>query len=93
MDKESEQCFYCGALVKEKNMGDHFPIPKHCGGKESVVCCKSCHQMKDSFTLESWPTEWLSKVLSDMPKMSRETKIFLAKAIRLFAEYKKNVVV
>ncbi|MFC1453165.1 hypothetical protein ACFLSJ_07490 [Verrucomicrobiota bacterium] len=42
--------------------------------------------MKDRFGLGQWPTEWIEVVIQDMPKASRETRLFLAKAIRLLAE-------
>jgi hypothetical protein len=29
--------------------------------------------------------EWIEKVIADFPQMSRETRIFLAKAVTLFA--------
>ena len=92
MDREYEECFYCGALVKSSKsaQGDHFPIPHACGGSVCVPCCKSCHDMKDSFRLENWPVEWFSHVLMDFPKMSRETRIFFAKLAAMFAIYLKN---
>jgi len=39
--------------------------------------------MKDRFPMDEWPSEWLGVVVRDFPKMSRETKLFLAKAVRL----------
>jgi hypothetical protein len=35
--------------------------------------------------LGKWPIEWWSKVLEDWPKLSRETRIFLAKAASLMS--------
>lgn len=92
MEREYEECFYCGALVKASKsaQGDHFPVPHACGGSVCVPCCKSCHDMKDGFRLENWPVEWLSHVLADFPKMSKETRIFLAKVAAMFATYLKN---
>lgn len=52
----------------------------------TVPCCSSCHDMKDRFNIENWPTEWLTVVLQDFPKMSRETRIFLAKSLRVTLE-------
>lgn len=83
---EPVPCFYCGALVSESfGVGDHFPIPEEKGGSITVPCCRSCHDMKDRFPLDRWPMEWVSAVVMDFPKMSRETRIFLAKSISLFA--------
>lgn len=42
--------------------------------------------MKDLYALENWPLEWIGKVIEDFPKLNRETRIFLAKLIRLAAE-------
>lgn len=83
---EAEECFYCGALVSGRGQGDHFPIPKNCGGTVTITCCVSCHDMKDRFSLDNWSSEWQAKVIADFPKMSRETRIWLAKAMRLFNE-------
>jgi hypothetical protein len=35
--------------------------------------------------LEDWPLDWVSKIVEDFPKTSRETRIFLAKALRLIS--------
>jgi hypothetical protein len=85
IDKDS--CFYCGALVSQRQgKGDHFPVPSRHGGTETVICCISCHDMKDRFNLDSWPIEWLTPVLRDFPKLSRETRVFLAKSIALILD-------
>ncbi len=86
MTAKNEQCFYCGALVSKGLTGDHFPIPKNAGGRLTVSCCITCHDMKDRFTLESWPSDWIAKIVEDFPKLNRETRLFLAKAMQLFAE-------
>lgn len=86
MTEHNRQCFYCNGLVSGKGQGDHFPAPRNCGGTVTVPCCSSCHDMKDRFHLENWPTEWLTVVLQDFPKMSRETRIFLAKSLRVTLE-------
>jgi hypothetical protein len=85
--KASRQaCFYCGALVTKNLTGDHFPIPFNAGGVAIVPCCISCHDMKDRFTLGSWPAEWVEQIAADFPKLNRETRLFLAKCLRLHAE-------
>lgn len=86
------KCFYCGALVsRDESEDDHFPIPASIGGVATVVSCKTCHGMKDRFLLGDWDEGWISRVVEDMPKLNRETRIFLAKALRLFyqSEQKK----
>lgn len=88
-EHEHEQCFYCNGLVAGDGEGDHFPIPRNCGGTATVPCCTSCHDMKDRFNIDNWPTEWLGVVLQDFPKLSRETRIFLAKSIRTTVEATK----
>ena len=80
-------CYYCGACVAERHgNGDHFPVPARCGGIETVDCCTSCHDMKDRFPVDRWPAEWMAKVIEDFPKLSRETKIFLAKVVVMHAD-------
>lgn len=81
-DEIDDQCFYCGATVGGLQ-GDHFPIPDRNGGTMLVMACDVCHKMKDSVVLENWATEWMSAVIADFPKMGRETKLFLGKAIAL----------
>ena len=87
-------CLYCGALVSGKQTaGDHMPIPFRNGGTYAVPCCTTCHDMKDRFTLEGWPDAWTTAVFSDWPKLSRETRIFLAKAASILSdaiEYRNN---
>ena len=83
------ECFYCGALVSGRVERDHFPIPEGCGGLNTVPACVSCHDMKDRFLLNDWPIEWAAKVMNDFPLMSRETRIFLAKSMRVYFEHKK----
>ena len=84
--KQPPECFYCGALVSGNGVGDHFPIPRNAGGNSTVPCCQSCHDMKDRFSLHNWPSEWTSAIINDFPKMSRETRIFLAKTMRVAIE-------
>lgn len=89
MKKEKEhkkECFYCGALISGSGRGDHMPIPQCLGGKVTVPCCESCHDMKDRFNFEDWSVTWLELIMSDLPKLSRETKIVLMKIVRIFLE-------
>jgi hypothetical protein len=46
--------------------------------------------MKDRFNVDSWPQEWIDRMIADFPKLNRETKLFLAKSIRLHAETMKD---
>ena len=88
---EHETCFYCDALVACNIERDHFPVPKRAGGTHTVRCCLSCHDMKDRFNVGDWPFSWVGRVISDLPKLSRETRIFLAKTLALcIASAKKN---
>lgn len=80
------ECFYCGALVAKNDVElDHFPVPQHAGGEATVPACRTCHGMKDRFPLKAWPTEWIAGVVADFPHLSRETRLFLAKALALVA--------
>ena len=84
MSVERKYCFYCEAIVTRKTgVGDHFPIPQRHGGKETVDCCESCHDMKDRIALENWPVNWTASIIRDFPQMSRETRLFMAKSIQL----------
>lgn len=85
-EKNIETCFYCGILVTKKKENDHFPIPKRNGGTNTVPSCLSCHDMKDRYGLYDWPIEWFEVIVSDFPKMSRETRLFLVKAISIVSD-------
>lgn len=85
--KENVACYYCGSWISKGSAQlDHFPRPASRGGTDTVWCCTTCHDMKDRYDLKDWPEEWIRKVMEEIPKLSRETRIFLAKTIRLFAE-------
>jgi len=94
--EEDRYCFYCGGVVSENSKGDHFPIPKRLGGDNIVPCCQSCHNMKDRVSLMNWPTPWISNTLGDYEiitsyvKLSRETKILLAKVITLLMDLRSK---
>ena len=80
-------CFYCNAIVtKDKGVGDHFPIPKRNGGKNTVPVCECCHNIKDRYALNEWPTEWIEAMIADFSLYSRETKLFLARAMSLMTD-------
>ncbi len=81
-----DKCFYCGALVRLNCERDHFPIPASAGGVSTVPSCISCHDMKDRFNLDDWPEEWVQKTIADFPLFSRETRLFLAVAMRIIKE-------
>ena len=76
-------CFYCDAIyvVSRSAPGDHFPVSKRHGGIATVPCCRECHSLKDRIKLDDWNGAMIAKVVNDFPKMSRETRIFLAKAL------------
>ena len=84
--KNLSTCFYCNALIRHHHEKDHFPIPESCAGTITVSTCLSCHDMKDRFALKNWAETWTQKIVDDFPKLSRETRLFLAKAIRLMHE-------
>jgi hypothetical protein len=81
------RCFYCNCLISNDILQqDHFPMPKCAGGDTLVPCCTSCHDMKDRFSLKEWPVEWFVVVAAEFPVLRRETKIFLAKCMRIMAD-------
>lgn len=90
--KPHDPCFYCGALIGfSQSVGDHMPIPEKCGGVLTVPCCHSCHDMKDRFAYGSWPIEWAMKVVGEMPSLSREMKIYIAKMMKIMFEQQRLV--
>ncbi len=85
--KEHQECFYCGALCSGRIEMDHFPLPKHLGGKFTVPSCVSCHDMKDRFRLDDWSSSWWLTFVDDFPKLSRESRLVLAKLLRVMLPY------
>jgi len=85
-DRESKTCFYCGGLVNEDCEYDHLPLFGELGGPKPLPCCNNCHRMRNRYTVGEWPVEWISKVIEDFSKFSRETKLFWAKLMRVYAE-------
>ena len=83
---EEMECFYCGAAVVTTGKGDHVPYPFSVGGGITVPCCKTCHEMKDSFGLDSWSVSWIMKIFGEFSRLSREMKIFLMKMFRIISE-------
>jgi len=83
-------CVYCDCVysVSRSAAGDHFPVPRRHGGIDTVDCCRECHSLKDRIKLDDWSYTMINKVVADFPKLSRETRIFLAKAITLFQDTK-----
>lgn len=90
-------CFYCDAVIEKGNIEeDHFPIPKCLGGEHVVPACKTCHSLKDRFSLDSWSEESLSRVSKELLEnetlllmwrtLGRETRIYLAKILRIMFE-------
>lgn len=91
MKPEQVICFYCNALCSKGSYQlDHFPMPKSCGGVDVVPACVSCHDMKDRFTLNNWPTDWAFAITKDWPVLSRETRILFAKMGRVIAQAEKE---
>lgn len=83
MSLKKKTCFYCDAIftISSSAPGDHFPVPKRLGGTATVPCCRECHSLKDRIGLGDWSWPMIAKVLNDFPKLSRETRIFLAKTM------------
>lgn len=79
-------CFYCNAIVGPGSEEDHFPLPFSVGGTEAVPCCQPCHNMKDRYSLDDWPIEWVQAIIADFPKLNRETRLFLARTMRIIAQ-------
>ena len=91
--KEYETCFYCNATISTgSGHGDHFPIPKSAGGKLTVPCCLSCHDMKDRFNPDSHDINWDLAIWEDFHKVGHETKIFLAQCLAMAHNYRIQMI-
>ena len=75
---KAKSCVYCNAPIAKNNIeNDHFPIPQRHGGSITVCSCKTCHTMKDRFSLDS-----IGEYLMDAAVWggwNRETRILFAK--------------
>lgn len=80
------ECFYCGALIERRCVGDHFPYPKCVGGTETVPCCSSCHDMKDRFLLRDWPATWAFTALGNLVTVLGHDKTSLSPEL-LFSDF------
>jgi hypothetical protein len=91
---EKRVCFYCDAVyvVSGSSLGDHFPIPKRYGGEITVPCCRECHSLKDRISIGEWNLQMAQKVISDFPKLSRESRIFLAKLMNVVLDLNLDAV-
>lgn len=87
-NQKKQVCFYCDAIyaASASSIGDHFPVSRRHGGIAAVPCCRECHSLKDRIKLDDWTGVMITKVINDFPKLSRETRIFLAKAMALFQD-------
>jgi len=83
----AETCFYCGGLLTAATLErDHFPIPAHLGGVRTVPACRTCHDMKDRFSLNRFTDAMIAEVVDDMPYLGRSSRILFARLIRLALE-------
>lgn len=82
---KDDYCYYCKCVLsKSQKQMDNFPIPKEAGGEDTVPSCISCHDMKDRFNVSDWNGEWFARLTIDLEEnVSRETRIFLAKVLRM----------
>ena len=80
-------CYYCFAPISKNNReDDHFPLPFDCGGTGTVPACRTCHDLKDRFPLDSWSAEMLGDFMSEFSNLrSRTLRIFLAKSAAILA--------
>ena len=78
-------CHYCTAPLTEYNReDDHFPISKRHGGEDTVPACRTCHDMKDRWSLKNWKggVKATIKTLYEdaWPFLNRDTRILVARA-------------
>lgn len=56
-------CYYCGEQTDSQGKQyDHFPIPKSAGGKNTVVACNYCHNIKDRWALLDLPDSVMQEI-------------------------------
>ena len=49
-------CHYCSMPLSpvRAHEHDHFPMPRHAGGRETVSACVNCHDLKDRVPIGQW---------------------------------------
>jgi hypothetical protein len=78
-------CIYCGAPIAKNDLEmDHFPIPERHGGKLTVPACRTCHTMKDRFSLESISVYLMQAAV--WGGWNRETRILFAKMANILLD-------
>lgn len=60
-------CHYCDR-DRSSHQHDHAPVPKRAGGLEVVVACLMCHDLKDRYSLESWPAALAVMAVTELVK-------------------------
>lgn len=83
-----QTCFYCDVVFSTARSaeGDHFPVPRRHGGKQTVPCCRACHELKDNLSMNDWSLQMVAEVVKDVPRFNRFTRIFLAKAMMMYLD-------
>jgi len=78
-------CTYCDAPISKNDLEmDHFPIPVRHGGAITVPACKTCHSMKDRFSLND-----ISDYLMDVAvwgNWDRQTRILFSKMANILLD-------
>ena len=86
LSERPNQCIYCDAPIPPHWVGDHFPLPRHIGGTTTVPCCETCHRIKDTISLEDWPSQWFGPIIQVWFSLPREARLFLGRVTRIIAE-------
>lgn len=87
--KPSACCYICENRVGSTGERDHFPIPAEIGGEMVEPICRSCHDMKDRYTLARGHGISLSEgavaLMGLWQKANTDERLMLAKMTRYYA--------
>ena len=59
----TKRCLACGQEKGEFEK-HHYPIPKRHGGKETILLCRTCHNLVSRIPLREWPQEVYQAAIS-----------------------------
>ncbi len=86
-DGEPQTCSYCGVVIPSARLDmDHFPIPGRCGGTTTARACIVCDDLTDPLAMRHMPIKVMAAVMEDFQKLSRYSRICIAKVLVMGAD-------
>lgn len=66
-DDDCAGCGYCGLeFGRMTHEHDHAPVPRACGGEQTIPVCGTCHDLKDRVPFGYWPPKMLADSIREL---------------------------